>query len=218
MSIIKLSARLWLLVAALLFALPAAASDNPAMDAQVSRISTDWARIKYQVSDKSAQYNQIHALAGQAAAVVARYPGRAEPLLWQGIVVSEEAGLAGTFQQLGLAKTARSLLERAEKIDPRAGNGGVLMSLGVLYSRVPGFPLGFGSSKKAAAYFQRALALDASGLEVNYFYGVFLAEQGDAPGAKAHLERALRAPAEPSRPVWDAGRRRDARGELNKLH
>jgi tetratricopeptide (TPR) repeat protein len=217
MSIFKLTSRQWLLVATLLFALPAAASDNPAMDAQLARISTEWARIKYQVPDKSAQYNQIHALAGQAAAVVARFPARAEPLLWQGIVVSEEAGLAGTFQQLGLATNARKLLERAEAIDPRAANGGTLLSLGVLYYSVPGFPIGFGSNKTAKTYLQRALAIDANGLETNYFYGAFLLKRGDRAGAKTHFERALRAPGDPARPVWDAGRRRDVREELRKL-
>lgn len=216
MLIFKFGRHLWLLLAALLLAAPAAHAD-PAMDAQVTRISAEWARIKYQVRDKSAQYNQIHALAGQAQAVVARFPGRAEPLLWHGIVVSEEAGLAGTFHKLGLAKTARDLLERAEAINPRAANGGVLMSLGVLYSRVPGFPLGFGSNKKARAYFQRALALDPNGLEMNYFYGVFLSEQRDRAGARVHLERALAAPVDRSRPVWDAGRRSDAREALSRL-
>jgi tetratricopeptide (TPR) repeat protein len=217
MSILKFGGHLWLLFMALLFAMPAAASDNPAMDAQVARISIEWARIKYQVPDKSAKYNQIHALAGQAAAVVARFPGRAEPLLWQGIVVSEEAGLAGTFQQLGLATNARKLLERAEAIDPKAANGGILLSLGVLYYSVPGFPIGFGSSKKAKTYLQRALAIDANGLETNYFYGTFLLKLGDRAGAKTHFERALRAPGDSARPVWDAGRRRDVREELKKL-
>jgi tetratricopeptide (TPR) repeat protein len=217
MSIFKLGGKLWLLIAALLFAVPAAASDNPVMDAQVARIRTEWARIKYQVLVKSAKYNQIHALAGQAAAVVARFPGRAEPLLWQGIVVSEEAGLAGTFQQLGLATNARKLLERAEAIDPRAANGGTLLSLGVLYYSVPGFPIGFGSTKKAKTYLQLAIAIDPSGLETNYFYGVFLAKQGDRAGAKTHFDRALRAPSDLARPVWDAGRRRDVREEIKKL-
>src|SRR5450755_1179838 len=79
------------------------ASNNPAMDAAVDHIDSEWARIKYQVQDKDQQFHQMDALAHQAAAVAARYPGRAEPLLWQGIVTSEEAGMAGMFQKLGFA-------------------------------------------------------------------------------------------------------------------
>lgn len=196
---------------------PASASDNPAMDSQVGRIDGEWARIKYQVRDSSRQYVQLKALADQAAQVAARYPGRAEPLLWQGIVTSEEAAQASMFQKLGLARSARDLLERARAIDPKAARGGVLMSLGVLYYRVPGFPIGFGDTKKAKAYLQTALQMDPDGLDSNFFYADFLNAQGDKAGAKAHLVRALKAPASPDRPVWDSGRRAEARALLAKI-
>lgn len=192
------------------------ASNNPAMDAAVSHIESEWARIKYQVKDHDQQFRQIDALAHQAAAVVARYPGRAEPLLWQGIVTSEEAGMAGMFQKLGYATAARDILQKAERIDPTVLDGGVPMSLGVLYYRVPGFPIGFGSTSKARAYLQAALKQDPDGLDSNYFYGDFLYTQGDYAGARAYFERALRAPANPQRPVWYAGRRSDVRAELEK--
>lgn len=195
----------------------ARASDNPTMDTAVSHIESEWARIKYQVKDHDQQFHQMDALAHQAAAVAARYPGRAEPLLWQGIVTSEEAGMAGMFQKLGFASAARDILQKAERIDSRVLNGGVPMSLGVLYYRVPGFPIGFGSTSKARAYLQAALKQDPDGLDSNYFYGDFLYNQGDYAGAKACFERALRAPANPQRPVWYAGRRADVRAELAKV-
>ncbi len=198
---------------ALAFNASAYASDDPAMDAQVKHINDQWARIKYQMVGRSNQYDQIDALAKQAAQVAARYPGRAEPLLWQGIVNSEEAAMASTFSKLGYATTARDILEKARAINPKAANGGVLMSLGVLYYKVPGFPIGFGSAKKARGYLDAALAMDPNGLDANFFYGDFLAAQGDYANAKAHLLRALKAPADPDRPVWDAGRR----GEVRKL-
>jgi tetratricopeptide (TPR) repeat protein len=194
----------------------ARASDNPAMDAAVDHIDSEWARIKYQVRDKDQQFRQMQALAGQAAAVVARYPGRAEPLLWQGIVTSEEAGMAGMFQKLGFATAARDILHKAEQIDPKVLKGGVPMSLGVLYYRVPGFPIGFGSNAKAQAYLKAALALDPNGLDANYFYGDYLYTRSDYAGAKAYFEKALRAPANPQRPLWYAGRRADVRAELAK--
>ena len=194
----------------------AQASDNPAMDAAVAHIDSEWARIKYQVQDKDQQYRQMDALAHQAAAVVARYPGRAEPLLWQGIVTSEEAGMAWMFQKLGFATDARDILQKAERIDPRVFSGGVPMSLGVLYYRVPGFPIGFGSNARAQTYLKAALAQDPNGLDANYFYGDYLYTKGDYAGAKAYFERALRAPANPQRPVWYAGRRADVRAELAK--
>jgi uncharacterized protein (TIGR02996 family) len=132
-------------------------------------------------------------------------------------VTSEEAAQASMFQKLGLARAARDILERARAINPRAANGGVLMSLGVLYYRVPGFPIGFGDTKKARSYLQAALQMDPNGLDSNFFYADFLHEQGDKAGARAHLLRALKAPASPARPVWDAGRRAEARALLAKI-
>lgn len=217
MSTLKTLAISAFLAVGVAFGAPAFASNNPAMDNDVARIGSEWARIKYQVHGRDEQYRQMDALSKQAAAVVARYPHRAEPLLWQGIVTSEEAGMAGVFQQLGLARAARDILDRAAAIDPRAASGGVPMSLGVLYYRVPGFPIGFGSTDKARNYLKTALAMDPDGLDANYFYGDFLKTQGDYKGAALYLERALHAPADPHRPVWDAGRRSDVRAELAEV-
>src|SRR5580765_4779984 len=89
-------------IALVALAAPAFASDNAAMESDVMRINNAWAHIRYQVKDRNAQYNQLVALEVQAQQVVQKYPGRAEPLLWEGIVVSEEAARASTFKQLGL--------------------------------------------------------------------------------------------------------------------
>lgn len=199
------------------FSVPAMASDNPAMDADVMRINNAWAHIRYQVKDRNAQYDQLSTLEGQAQQVVRKYPGRAEPLLWEGIVVSEEAARASAFRQLGLATRARDILAKAYSLNPRVADGGAAMSLGVLYYKVPGWPIGFGSTSKARSYFQQALAEDPKGLDNNFFYGDFLAQEGDRVHAKQYLQRALQAPANPNRPVWDAGRRAEVRALLAKL-
>ncbi len=198
-------------------AVPAHASGDPAMDAAVLRINNGWAHIRYEIHDKNAQFNQLVALEAAAAKVVAQYPGKAEPLLWEGIVVSEEAARASTFRQLGLASRARDILAKAYAINPNVADGGAAMSLGVLYYKVPGWPIGFGSTSKARGYFQQALRLDGKGLDNNFFYGDFLASEGDKANARLYLRKALAAPANPARPVWDAGRRAEVRALLAKL-
>jgi predicted Zn-dependent protease len=198
-------------------AAPALASDNPAMDSDVMRINNAWAHIRYQVKDRNAQYNQLAALEGQALQTVQKYPGKAEPLLWEGIVVSEEAARASTFKQLGLATRARDILAKAYAINPRVADGGAAMSLGVLYYKVPGWPLGFGSTARARKYFQQALLQDPKGLDNNFFYGDFLAQEGNKTSARQYLQRALQAPTNPNRPVWDSGRRAEVRALLTKL-
>jgi tetratricopeptide (TPR) repeat protein len=196
---------------------PFSASASSDMAAEVRAINDGWAHIAYEVHGSSQQTIALAQLDRQAAQLVARYPGHAEPLLWEGIVVSEEANRANMFHQLGLANRARDLLERAYAIDPRAANGGVAMSLAVLYYKVPGFPIGFGDKDKARRLLHEALAIDPDGLDTNYFWGDFLHDTGDKAGARVALQKALRAPRDPSRPVWDAGRRREVQALLGKL-
>ncbi len=193
------------------------ASNNPTMDADVMRVNNAWARIRYQVADRNEQFKQLAALEKVAAQVVARYPGQAEPLLWEGIVVSEEAARASMLRQLSLATRARDILSRAYATNSRVADGGAAMSLGVLYYKVPGFPIGFGSTKKARGYFEEALRLDPRGLDNNFFYGDFLAAEGDKTNAKRYLQRALQASVSRERPIWDAGRRAEVRSLLAKL-
>ncbi|WP_238995407.1 hypothetical protein [Sphingomonas solaris] len=206
------------MAALLAFSGIAHASDNPAMDAAVQHINDQWAHIRYQVRNRDEQYRQLDVLAGQAAQVAAHYPGRAEPLLWQGIVVSEEAARASVLRQLSLAGQARAILEKAQAIDPDVADGGVKMSLGVLYYRVPGFPIGFGSTAKARSLLEGALKQDPRGLDNNFFYADFLNDEGKPAQARTFVLRALQAPTNTSRPVWDAGRRTELRELLAKIN
>lgn len=183
------------------------------MTEDVKSINDQWAHIAYEVKGSSTQTKALNKLAQDAAALVARYPGKAEPLLWQGIVTSEQANRANFLHQLGLAKKALSILQKAYAINPRVAKGGAAMSLGVLYYKVPGSPIGFGDDAKAKRLLKEALALDPNGMDANYFYADFLYDQGDKASAKAFANKALRAPHDSSRPAWDAGRR----GEIRKL-
>ncbi|AXB78121.1 hypothetical protein TQ38_008665 [Novosphingobium sp. P6W] len=186
------------------------------MASDVKGVNDGWAHITYEVKGSSTQTKALDTLARQAAMVAARYPGKAEPLLWQGIITSEQANRANMFHKLGLASRARDLIARAYAIDPRAAQGGAALSLGVLYFKVPGSPLAWGDDDKAGKLIKQALAVDPNGLDTNYFYGDYLLDQGNTAGAKAYLQKALRAPHDASRPVWDAGRRREVRDLLTK--
>lgn len=186
------------------------------MPDEVKAINDGWAHISYEVRGSSHQTVALDRLAAQAAALVKRYPNQAEPLLWQGIVVSEQANRANFLHKLGLATRARDIIARAYAINPRAADGGAAMSLAVLYYKVPGSPIGFGDKDRARRLLREALALDPDGLDANYFYGDYLLDTGDKAGARTYLQKALRAPHDASRPVWDAGRRREVQALLAK--
>jgi len=97
----------------------------------------------------------------------------------------------------------------AEKINPNALNGSIYTSLGSLYYKVPGWPIGFGDKKKAREYLEKALQLNPTGIDPNYFYADFLSGQGEYAKAVEYYKKALAAPARPGREDADAGRRQD---------
>lgn len=150
-------------------------------------------------------------MAADADALAKQNPGRAEPLVWEAIAKATQAGAKGGLGGLALAKESRSLLERAEKINPNAlGDGSVYTSLGSLYAQVPGFPIGFGDPAKARSYLQKALAANPNGVDSNFFYGDFLMRQNDYAGASKALQKALAAPPRPGREIADKGRKAQA--------
>ena len=186
---------------------PALASNNKAMDADIHAIEIQWEHIKFEEDGSSNQFEHIDALAKFAAGLVRKYPGRVEPLIWKGIVVSEEAGMASTLSAMGYAKTAKDILEQAYAKDPAALDAGAPTSLGVLYYRVPFWPIGFGDNEKARELLTQAVSLAPNGMDANYFYADFLMSQHEYAAAYKVLKHALSLPPQANRPLWDKNRR-----------
>lgn len=185
----------------------AALAEPAAFDAGIDQLARGWDHIRYEVRSKPAQVAAYDALAAKADALARQYPNRSEPLIWEAIIRSTEAGAKGGMGALPLVKTAKTLLERAERINPNAMQGSVYVSLGSLYYQVPGFPVGFGDKAKARTYLKRALAVNPNGIDPNFFYGDFLVQEGQFAEAIPVLQRAAAAPARPGREVGDRGRR-----------
>jgi tetratricopeptide (TPR) repeat protein len=185
------------------------------IDDTIVAIQQEWAAIKYQVPAKQ-QETRYAELAAKARTASKTWPDRAEVLIWEGIVVSSLAGAKGGLGALGLAKDAKALYEDALRIAPDALDGSAYNSLGVLYYKVPGWPIGFGDKAKAQELLQKALAINPRGIDPNYFYAEYLVETGKPSEAMGYLEKALKAPARPGREVADAGRRDEAQALLEK--
>ncbi len=192
-------------IAMLVSAAPIArASDNRAMDADILVVAEEWAKIKYLSKDDSERKDKMEVLGAKADALVTKYPGRVEALIWDGIVTSERASLTWGLSALSHASRARDLLLEAYKMDPRALDAGAPTSLGVLYYRVPGFPLGWGDSDKARQLLEEAVKNAPNGRDAHYFYADFLFEQGEYRKAEEVLKIALALPKHPERPVWES--------------
>ncbi len=200
-------------------ALAASLSTSPAMadavDDAVTELQHNWEVIRYQTPEAERE-KRFEALAAKAHKVSESYPGRAEPLVWEGIVLSSWAGEKGGLGGLSLVKQAKTLYESSIAIDGNALEGSAYNSLGVLYYKVPGWPVGFGDKAKAKELLQKALSINPKGIDPNFFYGEYLLETKQPDQAATYLNRAIAAPARPGRQVADSGRREEARALLEK--
>ncbi|MBB6252774.1 tetratricopeptide repeat protein [Nitrospirillum iridis] len=188
-----------------------------AMTQDVTQLLRDWSVIKYQMHDDKAQAAKMRDLLARAADIQGRFPGRAEPLITTGLILGSIAGYEQNAGSLELVRKARDLFEQADQIDPTALDAAAAVNLGSLYYLMPGFPIGFGSDSKARKYLERGVTLSPNGLEANYFYGEFLAQQGEYERSAKVLTHALEAPVSVAQPVWDAGRRAEARELLTSV-
>ncbi|WP_269530859.1 tetratricopeptide repeat protein [Chitinimonas sp. BJYL2] len=138
-------------------------------------------------------------------------------LTWKGIINSSYAGAKGGLGALKYAKEAKAAFEAVIAKDASTLNGSALTSLGVLYHKVPGWPIAFGDDKKAADLLKRGLAANPDGIDSNYFYAEFLADQGDKAAARQLLLKARQAAPRPGRESADRGRQGEITALLNKL-
>lgn len=178
------------------------------IEEEIKQLQQEWAATNYQLPEEERE-KSFEALSLRARALSNQYPKHAEPLIWEGIILSTYAGTKGGLGALGLVTDARDRLLEAEKINPKVLNGSVYTSLGSLYYQVPGWPISFGDDDKSKQYLKQALRINPDGIDPNYFYGDFLIEQGQYKQAIQVLKKALRATPRPDRPIADRERRKE---------
>ena len=183
---------------------------------ELTQVQTSWATVNYELVDK-AQLNAFEKLSEQAAEFAKTYDDQAQSHIWYGIVLSSYAGAKGGLGALGLAKDAKAQLEQAIEIDANALSGSAYTSLATLYSKVPGWPIGFGDDDKANKLFNQALAINPNGIDSNYLYAAFLYDEREYKKAKTHLLAAQQAPARPDRPKADLYRQQEITQLLAKV-
>ena len=194
---------------------PLTSASAAGLSEDIALLQHEWARIKYQTSE-NLQEAQFEALAKTAETITARYPNRAEPLIWEGIILSTWGGAKGGLGALSLVKQSRDRLEKALAINPMALDGSAYTSLGTLYYKVPGWPIGFGDDEKAEELLKKALKINPDGIDPNFFYGEFLLEEKRYQESVKVLNHALQAAPRPGRETADSGRKAEIQQLLAK--
>ncbi|MFC3031506.1 tetratricopeptide repeat protein [Pseudoalteromonas fenneropenaei] len=211
MKLIKLSALCFALNG--LFSSLAGAAD---LGTDLRAVQDSWATVNYELQDKAREAG-FEALIKDSQRLVEHFPENAESHIWHGIVQSSFAGAKGGLGALGLAEAAKEELEKAIAIDEKALQGSALTSLGTLYAKVPGWPIGFGSDKKARALFEKSLQINPDGLDINYFYAEFLYDDKKYQAAFEHLQKAKAAPPRIGREKADKYRQQEVDMLLAKV-
>lgn len=206
-----------LLTSILFFSLasaPSIAADS--LDDSIKKLQESWTSAKYQSKDKSETIAKLEACAKEAEKVTENFPKKAEPIIWNGICLATQ-GEYLKISALPKVKEAKLLFEKALTIDEKALHGAAYTNLGVLYHRVPGWPIGFGDVKKSEENFKSAVAIAPENMDVNYFYGVFLLDQKRYDEAGKYLDLALKAPSR-NRPLADSKRKEEIAAAIEKLN
>nr|WP_243694147.1 tetratricopeptide repeat protein [Vibrio viridaestus] len=180
-------------------------------------IQKKWAECQYQSKDEDNQIFCFENLIKRNQQAVSNAPDRTDLKIWLAINKSSLAGAKGGLGALPLVKEAKKLLEDAIDADPKALDGSAYTSLGSLYYKVPGWPVAFGDDDKAEQLLKKALEINPDGIDPNYFYGDFLAEDGRNDKAIIYLTKALNASPRPGRELADQGRQQEIKKRLAEL-
>lgn len=188
-----------------------------AASTELQEVQTSWAECQYHTPDKELKQQCLSEVIQKNSDYLAQQPNDPELTVWLAINKSSLAGAKGGLGALSLVKEAKSLLESVIDNAPQTLDGSAYTSLGSLYYQVPGWPLGFGSNKKAEKMLKKALEINPNGIDPNYFYADFLAQDGRKEEAKQYFNRALQASPRPDRPLADEGRKMEIQAKLKEL-
>jgi len=176
-----------------------------------------WAKVNYQLTGKE-QDEAFKALLNKAKIIVEDNDKDADTWIWLGIIQSSYAGAKGGLGALSLAEAAKVSLENALVLNDKALSGSAYSSLGTLYSKVPGWPIGFGDDKQAKIYLEKAVKLNPNGIDPNYFIAEMLYDQRKYQAAKNYLQQAFNAKPRENRPLADKSRQQEVALLMNKVN
>nr|WP_232733518.1 hypothetical protein [Vibrio sp. HA2012] len=183
----------------------------------LTQVQKEWAECQYRSERKDIQVVCFENLIELNQEVLNHYPEDNELKIWLAVNKASLAGAKGGLGALSLVKEAKTILEDVIATEPETLHGSAYTSLGSLYYKVPGWPIGFGDDDMAEEILHQALVMNPDGIDPNYFYGDFLAENGRKQEAIKYLTKALNAAPRAGRSLADQGRREEIKKRLESL-
>jgi tetratricopeptide (TPR) repeat protein len=203
-------------VSVLLFlALFAVAPAHAAFNDELAALQQHWANARYQTTG-DARKTQLQKLIDEADAFTKKYSDKADGYLWAGVIRGSLAEAINGIDALGIVKESKTKLEKAIELDPKAEDSYALGVLGLMYAKVPGWPIGFGDEKKAKELLKKGLEISPDGMNINYLYASYLFDSGDYKKALVHIQKAEQATPPAPVDMW-SGRQQEIRELAAKI-
>lgn len=196
-------------------ALFAVAPAQAAFDDELTALQQRWATARYQVHGEERK-NQLKKLTEDADSFAKKYSDKAEGYLWAGVIRGSLAEAINGMSALGIVKEAKTKLEKAIEIDPKAEEGYAFGALGLMYAKVPGWPIGFGDDKKAKEMLKKGIEISPAGMNINYLYASYMFEKGDYKQAQTLIKKAEQATPPTPVDVWN-GRQKEIQELAEKI-
>jgi len=186
------------------------------IETSAATLQQQWTTVNYALQGDE-QLLEFEKLIKMVNLMKKEHPDNALAWLWSGIVNSSFAGAKGGLGSLSLAKKAKVDFEKSLQLDDQLLQGAAYTSLGVLYHKVPGWPIGFGDDEMAKEMLKKSLTINSKGIDNNYFYGEYLYDEREYKQAKIYLLAAQNAPLREEWQQADNFRQQDIEKVLYKV-
>ena len=174
----------------------------------VQKLWDEWAIVVYILPDTQKGPNFADLLPS-IDQLIARHPNEAGPLLLKGVVMASFAISETNFVSLERLKESRQALEASIAINPNFRDGAAYLTLGNLYYQIFGWPVSFGSKKRALEYYQKAYEQSPDAIDTNFYFARFYLDQGKIRWAGRYLDKANIAPIRSEHHLADMALKKD---------
>ena len=148
------------------------------------------------------------------SAFKSEYPGHAEPIIMEAIIICSLAASEWSFSALDNVERARDMLIKAIALNPKAMEAAAYLTLGNLYFRLPRWPISFGDNNQARKYYEAAVLLYPDKVDTNYFLGDYWLSEGNYEKALYYLDKSNQAKINPKHEISDDHIMQEARTAL----